>query len=141
MKKIVLISMSLLVLVSCKTKPKEESEEVSNDSIPRTTILFEEPNFNFGQITQGETVEHIFFFTNTGDNDLKIETVQASCGCTTPNYTDEVVKPGQKSKISVKFNSAGREGNQSKTVNIYANTDPEKTQVHFTAQVVLPKNK
>src|SRR5680860_207837 len=43
---------------------------------------FEEMEFEFGTIKEGEKVEHQFNFTNTGESPLVISNVQASCGCT-----------------------------------------------------------
>ncbi|HOS83878.1 MAG TPA: DUF1573 domain-containing protein, partial [Bacteroidales bacterium] len=64
-----------------------------------------------------------------------------SCACTTPNYTETAVKPGEKGNIVVKFNSAGRSGNQSKTVTVYGNSEEGKIQLSFTAKITVPENK
>ncbi|HPM13191.1 MAG TPA: DUF1573 domain-containing protein [Bacteroidales bacterium] len=130
-----------LSFAACNSNQTKEDETVLNDSLPRTTIEFDNPKFDFGTITQGEVVEHTYFFTNTGTADYKIETVQASCGCTTPNYTETAVKPGEKGNIVVKFNSAGRSGNQSKTVTVYGNSEEGKIQLSFTAKITVPENK
>lgn len=128
-----------LSFAACNTNETKEDETILNDSLPRTSVVFDNPKFDFGTITQGEVVEHTFFFTNKGSNEYKIETVQASCGCTTPDYTQTPVKPGEKGKVVVKFNSAGRSGKQSKTVTVYGNSDEGKIQLSFTAVIPEPK--
>jgi len=41
-------------------------------------IEFEQEVHNFGEVMQGETVEHTFKFTNRGDEELVIEKVSPS---------------------------------------------------------------
>ena len=136
------IILGAFIIFSCETKGKKEiiQTTIGKDSARALTeIKFDSQTFDFGTISQGEIVEHTYIFTNIGKNDLEIEEVQASCGCTTPDYTKEIVKPGEKGKVVVKFNSTGREGHQSKTVNVYANTNPDVNRLHFSAEVVLQK--
>ncbi len=84
---------------------------------------FEEESFDFGDIQQGDVVEHAFKFTNVGDAPLKISNIKASCGCTTPSWPREAIAPGAEGEILVKFNSRGKQGQQNKTVTISANVE------------------
>ena len=52
---------------------------------PETLILKEE-SYDFGKIPQGKPVTHIFKVGNAGKEPIKINNVQASCGCTTPEW-------------------------------------------------------
>ena len=54
---------------------------------------------DFGKIKQGVPVTHEFTFTNSGTVPLVITNVQASCGCTTPDWSKEPVMPGGKGFI------------------------------------------
>lgn len=131
-----ILGLLIIGVFSCSSKTAKEGSAVSlTDSIGITAMVFDEMSFNFGEISAGEIVEHTFHFTNTGDENLIIQDVQAACGCTTPDYTKDFIKPGEKGKITVKFDSSNREGNQSKTVGVYANTKPELHTLHFTAVV------
>src|SRR4051812_14416696 len=56
---------------------------VSNTGI----VNLKETEFDFGKIPQGKPVTHEFLFTNTGDKPLSLQNVQASCGCTTPEWS------------------------------------------------------
>ncbi len=85
---------------------------------------FKETNFNFGNIKQGDKVEHTFTVTNYGKSDLIIRKVQASCGCTAVNPSKNVIKPGEKTDIKVIFDSKGRKGRQNKAVTVITN-DPK----------------
>lgn len=61
---------------------------------------------DFGQIPQGKPVFYNFEIVNTGKEAVKIENVQASCGCTTPEWSREAVGAGQKTIIKVGYNAA-----------------------------------
>ncbi|MBO4777052.1 MAG: DUF1573 domain-containing protein [Bacteroidales bacterium] len=136
MKKI-LICLSVIPLffaISCK-QGSSTAETKSTDTI--TSIEFENKNYAFGQIVKGQVVEHSYFFKNTGNIDLIIEEVDPSCGCTTPEWTKEPVKPGEKGKIIVKFDTQHQSlGNKTKQVAVYSNTSPSRNLLQFTAQVV-----
>lgn len=96
---------------------------------------FENMEFDFGTIAEGKVVEHEFEFTNVGQAPLVISNVQASCGCTSPDWTKTPVKPGDKGFIKVVFNSAAKSGVQSPTVSIQANTSPSVTRLRLKGTV------
>lgn len=82
-------------------------------------------SFDFGKIQQGRPVTHIFEIQNGGTEDLRVENVQASCGCTTPEWSYDPVKPGGKASIKVGYNAAA-EGPFTKTVTIFYNGNKTK---------------
>jgi len=85
-----------------------------------------EVEFDFGKIPQGKPVTHIFEVVNNGKDSLKISNVQASCGCTTPEWErDQVQAPGKKTKITVGYNAAS-EGQFTKSITITYNGDQTK---------------
>lgn len=98
--------------------------------LPEDGLGLKEMVYDFGKIPQGKPVLHIFEVANTGKDSLKISNVQASCGCTTPEWEREKVQaPGQKTKITVGYNAASEgpftklitvtyNGNQSKQITI-----------------------
>lgn len=96
---------------------------------------FENMEFDFGTINEGQVVEHQFEFTNVGQSPLVISNVQASCGCTSPDWTKAPVKPGDKGFVKVVFNSAAKSGVQSPTVSIQANTSPSVTRLRLKGNV------
>ncbi|WP_395067240.1 DUF1573 domain-containing protein [Flavobacterium sp.] len=127
LKKIVFISFSLLVFSCGRNKPKDGYAEMS----------FEEIKYDFGKINEGQVVEKKFFFTNTSSNDLQIEDVSASCGCTVAEYPKGKVKPNEKAMIKVSFNSRGKHGKQEKNIKIIVNTK-DKTEVLKISADVKP---
>jgi hypothetical protein len=96
-------------------------EEVDPSKLAK--FEFEEIQHQFGDINAGDVVEHTFKFKNTGAVPLVITNTQVTCGCTTPSYTKEPVAPGEMGELQVKFNSAGKSGNQNKVVTISANVE------------------
>jgi len=103
-------------------------------------MTFEQTEYEFGTIKEGETVEHKFEFTNTGSTPLVIESATATCGCTAPDWTRTPVAPGEKGFVAVKFNSNGKPGQQQPTVTIRANTEPNIVRVAMKGSVE-PKNR
>ncbi len=84
------------------------------------TISLTETEFDFGKIPQGKPVTHVFEFKNIGTTPFSLDNVQASCGCTTPQWNKDVVAPGATSKITVGYN-AQNEGTFAKPVTITYN--------------------
>ncbi len=109
-------------------------------TIKRTSIQFAATEHDFGQVEEGEKVKCRYEFTNTGDADLLLQKVQASCGCTKPEYDKKPIRPGKKGRIEVAFNTKGRPGKQHKTVKVVTNTEPSTTVLSFTCEV-LPAEK
>lgn len=85
-------------------------------------ITFDATEHNFGDIAQGDVVEHTFTFTNTGTQPLIIDRVDVTCGCTSPDWTKEAVMPGKTGFVKAKYNSAGRMGQQKKAITVHSNT-------------------
>jgi hypothetical protein len=47
-------------------------------SYSQPSITFDTEDYDFGTVIQGDTLEHAFNFTNTGNEDLVIKKVSAS---------------------------------------------------------------
>ena len=79
-----------------------------------------EVEYDFGQIPQGKPVYHSFELVNKGTEVLKLDNVQTSCGCTTPEWSKEPVAPGGTAIVKVGFNAAS-DGPFDKTITIQYN--------------------
>lgn len=101
-------------------------------------ITFKETTFDFGTIHEGDVVDHVFEFENTGDFPLVIQKATATCGCTVPEWPKKPIKVGEKGVIKVKFNSFNKKNKQTKYVTILANTKPSQTRLKITG-MVIPK--
>lgn len=116
---------------------KKEAEQKKDGP----AITWEEKTYDFGNIYQGDKVEHTFYFTNTGNEPLIITNVQVSCGCTTPKgWPRDPIPPGAKGEITVSFNSTGKMGMQNKPVTLVSNaSNPRENQISFTTNVLAKK--
>ncbi|MGM0946872.1 MAG: DUF1573 domain-containing protein [Bacteroidota bacterium] len=99
---------------------------------------FQEMEYDFGTIREGEVIERVFNFTNNGEAPLVISNITASCGCTSPDWTKAPVNPGEEGFVKVVFNSTAKTGAQSPTVTIQANTNPTVTRLRMRG-TVTPK--
>jgi len=94
---------------------------------------------DFGTIKEANgPVSCEFEFTNSGDEPLIIISAKATCGCTVPSYPKKPLVPGEKSKIKVTYNPAGRPGEFHKEVRIKTNIKGKISVVKIKG-VVIPK--
>jgi len=104
------------------------------------SLSFGEDFHNFGTLNKSSpNVEHTFQFRNTGDKPLQIEKVKTSCGCTSPKWPKEPVKPGEKGEIKVVFSPAGQSGFFQK--NITVKTTNNKVHYLMIEGIVQDKEK
>ena len=102
-------------------------------------MAFESVDHDFGKIKEDAGPANFNFnFKNTGKIPLVISTVNASCGCTTPEWSKDPVLPGKSGFIKVSYNPLNRPGSFNKTVTIVANI-ANGSQVLKISGEVLPK--
>ncbi|UAJ14588.1 DUF1573 domain-containing protein [Aquirufa lenticrescens] len=134
-------------ILSCTNQQKEANNATENaipaalkPSAEKHPILkVDKPYVSLGRLVEGDSVFHTFNFKNTGNLPLKIISVNASCGCTTPKWSTDVIQPGKKGFIRVKFDSKGKEGKLQKTITAYCNTLPAENRMAFKVEVVPKK--
>ena len=83
-------------------------------------IRFVETEHNYGDLQKGGNGDCEFTFVNEGNEPLILSKVKASCGCTTPSYTQKPVMPGKTGTIKVLYNT-NNVGGFSKTVTVESN--------------------
>ena len=94
MKKLFLVAAAFVTAFTVTAQKPDEVIKVNADT------------YNFGKIKQGVPVTTFFTVTNTSDKPVVLETVVASCGCTTPEWSKEPIAPGSTSQIKVGYNAA-----------------------------------
>jgi hypothetical protein len=106
-------------------------------------IKFNDTRHEFGDVPDGSFPTWIFKFVNSGNQDLTITEVKASCGCTSPQWTREPIKPGDSGEVKVVFNSNGYAGRPfAKNVNVITNAienGQPKQEFLFIQGKVVPK--
>ena len=111
-----------------KSKPK-----------PMPKMAFEEMVWDFGEITEGDIIEHKFKFTNTGNGILQIAETSATCGCTRPSFPFIDIAPNETNVIGVRYNSVGKDGPQTPEITVVANTYPKVTILKLKGTVIPKK--
>ena len=119
-----------------ETKSENNATSSMTSSSESPIMSFDKTLHDFGTIQEGETVETIFTFTNSGKSDLIIVDARGSCGCTVPEYPKNTpIPPGESGKIRVSFDSSNKPNMQQKTVTISANTDSGRETIRIKALV------
>ena len=103
-------------------------------------IKFDSDLYNFGTVAEDGYVSCTFTFQNTGKWPLEIYKVTASCGCTTPSYSELPVAPGEKGTIEVTYNTEGRPGVFNKTITVYSNSRRHPTYSLSIRGTVTPRH-
>lgn len=144
--KISILGLALAMLVSCGSSgSKEGASADSTDTAANGAkesaggkIEFDESVFDFGEVKEGAVVEHLYTFTNKGTAPVILSQVSASCGCTTPSYTQTPILPGKTGEVKVVFDSNGQVGKQQKIITVVSNAENNVTTVQLRGEV-LPK--
>ncbi len=102
-------------------------------------LQFDTKDFDFGEIEEaGGPVDHRFEFVNKGMEPIQILGVKASCGCTTPNWSKEVIPPGESGFITARYNPMNRPGAFRKSLRV-STSKPEVTATLFIKGSVNPR--
>lgn len=134
MNKLVFTFFALLLSVAVMAQKPAEDKVAQNG--PK--ITFQEAEYNFGDIHQGDKAEHVFAFENSGTEPLILSNVNTTCGCTATNWPRDPIAPGGTGEIKVVFNSAGKMGTQTKVVTVFSNAVNAQEKVRMVGNV-LPK--
>lgn len=97
---------------------------------------FNQIEHDFGDVSAGEQFEHVFEFSNAGEDDLIIEKAIASSGNTKAIPGSKRLKPGEKGSISVVLDMRGKKGIFSKTIDVYTN-DPITPVTTLTVKIAV----
>jgi hypothetical protein len=98
-------------------------------------VKFKEFIHDFGKIKQGVPVTFDFKFTNSSDKPVVIETVNTSCGCTTPQWPQTPVAKGKSDKITAGFN-AQQLGQFNKTIYVKVAGVDKPVEIRITGEVL-----
>ncbi len=147
--KYILPILLLSVIISCKTTEKKISPGfvagdnstniiTANDTLKLTSIQWIDTLKDLGTIPAKGQIEVSFRFKNTGTKPLSINSVAASCGCTSPQKPSGLIQPNEESMVKALFNAEGQTNEIMKTITVVSNTNPADKQLHFTAKMIKP---
>lgn len=126
--KVFVLIITVFVLISCNEKKSDRKVLKSGET---TEISFDDEMHDFGRLTSGEIVVYTFVFTNTGENDFIIENTETDCECVNVNFSKNPVKPKNRGKIEIEFDTSGLIGRQLKTIEIHSNCKEPKHLIIF----------
>lgn len=118
----------ILILISLASQSWSQQAE---------PLIFREKMFDFGEIEERKGVaDHEFIFTNNSGRPVKILSVQVSCGCTTPGWSQNPVPQAKNGFIKVSFDPKGRPGYFNKSLTVTTDWDTNPIILQIKGQVV-----
>jgi hypothetical protein len=140
MKKILIIFLSVLALAAsnCGNVSKKNSSNsgLQLSDTGTVSIIFDEYQYDFGKVEEGEKIAHNFTFRNNGTSALVIISAETTCGCTVPKYDTKPIAPGSKGNLEVVFDTSDRSGMQTKIITVKSNASIPEVLLKITAEVV-----
>ncbi|MEJ5266558.1 MAG: DUF1573 domain-containing protein [Bacteroidales bacterium] len=107
----------------------------------QASISWDKTVHNFGTFKEEAGPQTCTFtFTNTGNEVLYLTDVKASCGCTTPEWTKEPVKPGEKGFVKATYDPKNRPGKFNKSITVSSNADVATSMLRIEGEVI-PREK
>ena len=80
--------------------------------------MFKEFEHDFGTVVRGAAPEHRFVIENVFKEDIRIESVNSSCGCTSVSLEKRQLKTWEKAELVARFNTVGFSGQRQATVTV-----------------------
>lgn len=112
----------LIFITSLYTSPSLAS--------PRMELSLED--WDLGEIYQWSDPSKEITIKNTGDQDLLIQNINSSCGCTAVVLEDKVIKPGGKTAMKIEFAAYNFVGKFRKEVVVATNAGSKTVGLHGT---------
>ncbi|WP_306640087.1 DUF1573 domain-containing protein [Sanyastnella coralliicola] len=98
-------------------------------------LSFDHKVHKFDKVEEGEQLEHVFPFTNTGDAPLIITKYDVECVCTKAFFPKEPILPGESAEVRVTFDTEGKIGWQYRTIKLYSNSKNPVTEIELRVKV------
>ena len=134
-----LLAVAGIGLAACQSPESKPADNPAaaqaTEPEPITTIQWLDSAFNKGTITEGEKLEIVYRFKNTGEKPLIIKDVRPSCGCTVAEKPLAPIAPGREGSIKAVFDSQNKPGPSHKTITVISNTLPEHYALTFNVIV------
>lgn len=105
---------------------------------PRISV--EPSGFDFGKAVQNKTLSKEFSIKNYGSEDLVIENVSTTCGCTAALLDSKVVKPGGTAPLRVTLETRSYSGKVERKVLIRSN-DPATSLLELKVEAMVSAEK
>lgn len=111
-------------------------EQKASPSPGGPRIVVEPPAFDFGPALPGKTLHKEFVIRNHGTEDLVIEGVSTTCGCTAALADRQKIRPGSSTALRVSLATRSDSGLVQRLVLIRSN-DPTRARYEVKLQVTV----
>lgn len=142
----VLISETQPVSLPEATSPTGIAEEepklerpIPSATGPWPVVVAEEVLYEFGKMSIGTELEHIFTIVNEGEADLELVPGKPTCKCTAFTVANSTVKPGESTELTVRWKGKFKDSTFQHGGPVYTN-DPEKPEVRFVVKGIVDAN-
>ncbi|MGO8749002.1 MAG: DUF1573 domain-containing protein [Thermoguttaceae bacterium] len=80
--------------------------------------LWNKTSHNFGTVARGAVVQYRFTIENIYVEDVHIQSVRSSCGCTSPTLNKDTLKTGEKAELLVQLDTQRFKGTREATITV-----------------------
>lgn len=98
-------------------------------------LSFLETQFQFPDTISGPTLSHDFHFTNKGNAPLVFTDFKVACTCTKVIFPKKPILPGEKSKLTVTFDTKGKQYWQNRIIEIYSNSKKNPAKIRIKVYI------
>ena len=140
---IILVAQMMAFVFCCPALAQDNRivvpDSLLNAPIKKAYIVFEEREYDFGKVSRSRDtlMQHTFVFRNDGDKDLVVMHATSGCGCTTPAFTKEPLKPKQKGQITVSYRGKTQQlGYFRKSVTVFSNDPRSYVRIFIKGELV-----
>lgn len=124
-------------LGACRNDETSAAPAPSSAPRPKAPKIFVRgPSHDFGDVDEGAKLTHIFVVENRGSAPLRIKKVQPRIGCTVAKLARQEVAPGESVKVEVTFDTARRQGKQTKRIQILSDDPASPYTLTVSANIV-----
>lgn len=89
----------------------------------RPNVILSAYKNDFGITEPDQKYAGSVVLTNCGNAELKIETINSGCGCTSVHYSKDTVAPKDTCALNFTYDTTNKIGEQTQYITIIANTD------------------
>lgn len=128
----------LLLFVACgrQAKPKEATLYGQKICLKDTMLtLGGSDTVRFGRMHEGEIAEKPLQLVNESSKPMVIRQVERTCGCTTLEFENEPLMPGESRQMTLRFDARGEWGWQLKLLRLYLNESEEPLRLFVEADI------
>ena len=114
-----------------KISQGEKVEQKDESKVIRTKVDIGKTSVSLGHFDWKKEQKTTFVLTNAGNKPLVVEHVNTSCGCTSVDYSKELVQPGNETVLNVTYKAEHPEYFD-KTITVYCNVETSPIVLRIT---------